>query len=534
MRKNAYFIVWLILATFAVSNVAGQEMKPIEPVTTAVIDFGQLAARREAQPDTPVEPRAIHRPRRVPRDLPIPPDAPVTREPFVPQPELTQAPKALLADPLVTGFLALGDNNKYIPPDTNGAVGPNHVVTALNSEVRVQNRSGGNISTVTLNSFWAATGASGVFDPRLLYDPVGGRWIAAAVSNAESAQSSLLVGASRSSDPTGLWNLYRFDADITDQNWADFPMLGFDRNWIVVTVNMFPNSSYGYAGAKVFVITRSQLLAGGSLTARMAQASSNSFSMAPATSYDAASGTLYLVEDFNGNWAGAGYLRMSQISGAVGSETFTEEAGYVTVAATWTWQAATEDSAPQLGSSQRITNNDSRMGNCVKRFQSLWCAQPVFLPASNPNRSSVQWLQFNPVTLAVQQFGRIDDSTGTKHFAFPSIAVNRSRDVLVGYSVFSPNTYASSGFSFRYGADPANTLRASKIFKSGEASYYKTYGGSSNRWGDYSSTVVDPVDDLTLWTLQEYAWTPSSRDLWSTWWLRVSTSNVLYFPIVLK
>jgi hypothetical protein len=163
----------------------------------------------------------------------------------------------------------------------------------------------------------------------------------------------------------------------------------------------------------------------------------------------------------------------------------------------------------------------------------LWCAQHVFLSASAPNRAAVQWLQFDPVTLAEQQFGRVDDPSATKHFAFPSIAVNRSRDVLIGYSVFSPNIYASGGFSFRYGADPANTLRADKIFKTGHAPYIRI-GNGSNRWGDYSSTVVDPVDDQTLWTIQEYAWTPTTSDRWSTWWLRVFTSNVLFFPIVLK
>ena len=29
-----------------------------------------------------------------------------------------------------------------------------------------------------------------------------------------------------------------------------------------------------------------------------------------------------------------------------------------------------------------------------------------------------------------------------------------------------------------------------------------------NRWGDYSATQVDPSDDLTLWTIQEYARIP--------------------------
>ncbi|HUZ07760.1 MAG TPA: hypothetical protein VMV89_09770, partial [Candidatus Paceibacterota bacterium] len=41
-----------------------------------------------------------------------------------------------------TSFQGLGDNNTLTPPDTDGAVGPNNVMTMLNTQVRIQNRSG--------------------------------------------------------------------------------------------------------------------------------------------------------------------------------------------------------------------------------------------------------------------------------------------------------------------------------------------------------------------------------------------------------
>jgi hypothetical protein len=46
-----------------------------------------------------------------------------------------------------------------------------------------------------------------------------------------------------------------------------------------------------------------------------------------------------------------------------------------------------------------------------------------------------------------------------------------------------------------------------------------------NRWGDFNETSVDPADDLTFWTVQEYAEPQLSPDcptdftgLWGTWW----------------
>ncbi|MCP4285632.1 MAG: hypothetical protein GY792_14440, partial [Gammaproteobacteria bacterium] len=50
-----------------------------------------------------------------------------------------------------------------------------------------------------------------------------------------------------------------------------------------------------------------------------------------------------------------------------------------------------------------------------------------------------------------------------------------------------------------------------------------------NRWGDYSATAIDPVDDLTFWTLQEYAGTNVGGGVndgrWGTWWCRAQIGN---------
>jgi hypothetical protein len=120
------------------------------------------------------------------------------------------------------------------------------------------------------------------------------------------------------------------------------------------------------------------------------------------------------------------------------------------------------------------------------------------------------------------QFGRIDDGVPPLTFyAYPSLAVNKNNDVLIGYSRFSSSQFASANYSYRAGTDPANTLQPDVVLKAGEAPYNKTFGGPSNRWGDYSNTQVDPLDDKTLWTIQEYAAAPSGVDRWGTWWGRI-------------
>jgi hypothetical protein len=69
------------------------------------------------------------------------------------------------------------------------------------------------------------------------------------------------------------------------------------------------------------------------------------------------------------------------------------------------------------------------------------------------------------------------------------------------------------------------------IFKAGEDYYNKTFGSGRNRWGDYSASQVDPVDDAAMWTLQQYAMlrtgtndgtTGANSSRWSTWWAKIA------------
>jgi hypothetical protein len=38
-----------------------------------------------------------------------------------------------------------------------------------------------------------------------------------------------------------------------------------------------------------------------------------------------------------------------------------------------------------------------------------------------------------------------------------------------------------------------------------------------NRWGDYTTTAVDPLNDLDFWTTAPVA----TSSIWSTWWSEV-------------
>jgi uncharacterized repeat protein (TIGR01451 family) len=495
----------------------------------ATVNFTDLARQEARAPLAPRTPKAVHSPMPGPEEparVSPPRDDPRTAAP-------AEAGPAPLSPALASSFQALPDNNTAIPPDTQGAVGPNHLMTTLNTQIRIQDRTGVGLSPVSMSGFWASLGSPSAFDPRILYDPYGGRWIFVAAANGNSTASAVLIGVSQTSDPSGTWNLFSVDADATNATWADYPSVGFNKDWIVVSTNMFTvGASSSPVQSNIWVFTKVSLYNNITPSAPFRLfTDTRSSTLVPVTTYDATAtlATLYLVDVFSSS---TGTLRIGTITGAVGAETYTAGTSFPTATSANAW-ALTGPDAPQLGSAPPIETGDRRMQSCSYRNAFLWCVHHIFLPAANPTRTAVQWWQLTTDGI-IQQRGRIDDSTGPTFYVYPSIAVNANNDVLIGYSRFSASQYASANYSFRQSCNAANTLQSDAVLKAGEGPYYKIgVTSQKNRWGDYSSTVVDPANDLDMWTIQEYAATPAGTGAnngngrWGTWWGKVAGQSPL-------
>src|SRR6267154_843305 len=286
----------------------------------ATVNFTDLARQEARAPLAPGTPRVVHSPMpgpKEPADRVSPPrDSSRSAAP-------AEAGPAPLSPAPASSFLALADDTTAIPPDTHGAVGPNHLMTVLNTQVRIQTRTGTVLSTVSLDGFWASVGNPSAFDPKILYGPYGSRWIFAAGANGGSTTSAVLIGVSQTSDPTGLWNLFSVDADITNATWADFTSVGFNKDWIAVNMNMFSVANSSFARTNVWVFTKASLYNNPAPSAPFRLfAETNTSTLVPAATYDPTQtlATLYLVDVFNSSTA---TLRIGTITGAVGAETYT-------------------------------------------------------------------------------------------------------------------------------------------------------------------------------------------------------------------
>lgn len=419
-------------------------------------------------------------------------------------------------------FPAGSDNGSVTPPDTQGTVGPNHLMAVLNSNVTIETRAGIILSSIPIASFWSSLGGiNEAFDPRVLFDAHSNRWIISAGANAASPTAYVLIGVSQTNDPTGAWNLYKVKLDANGASWADYPTLGFNGDWIVLQTNVFTVSEGAYLGSYIYAFDKADLYAGGAGQYTVFH-DPTGFTDYPAVTHDNTLATEYLVR----NWNGAnGQLRVSTITGSIGAEVLTTGVAFPKAAKAWQDSAA-ENFAPQLGSSARIDTDEDRIENCVYRNGSLWAAQTVYFPATGtPTRSSAQWWQINTASGSlgvVQQLGKRDDPSGQFDYAFPTLDVNANDDMMIGYSRFGASQYASANYSYRRHTDPPNTLEADTVFKAGEAPYFKDFGTGDNRWGDYSNVAVDPINDIDLWTIQEYA---ATGNTWGTWWGTIALSG---------
>src|SRR6185503_10319230 len=81
-----------------------------------------------------------------------------------------------------------------------------------------------------------------------------------------------------------------------------------------------------------------------------------------------------------------------------------------------------------------------------------------------------------------------------------SIAMDGNGNMALGYSKSSATTYPSIGITGRLAGDALGTMGAEEIWFEGAGSQIE----SGNRWGDYSTMSIDPVDDCTFWYTQEY------------------------------
>ncbi len=460
--------------------------------------------------------------------------------PSVPPPEVMMGPAPALAGPfpapistppsgpspmVLASFAALLDNDTVVPPDTHGAAGPGHLVTFLNQDYAVFAKDTGAIvaGPMPMPAFWAPLGTRSqiVYDPKVLFDAEADRFVITSASTYRSPLSAVLLAISNGPDPALGYTMFAIDADANNALWVDFPMVGTDAGHIYLTGNMFRNVG-GFKEPKFWVIDKASALSGGPLVVHEFIGGAIPFpgsGWQPTQAFGPAMGS-YLLDVVVGT-PGISYLRLWGFTFA-GPTPLLSDRGLIQVA---DFGPVLPADAPQRGTSQLIDTGKGRIENAVLRSGRIWTVHTVD-SLDGTGRTEIAWYEIDPAlanpagSYGPLQQGRVGDPDLWLYF--PSIAVNGEEAVAIGATASGPAVFAGGYYTVRQPADPAGSMRKLAMLRDGEDSYYKTIPGARNRWGDYSATVVDPVDDTGFWTIQEYA-APSAGncamcDRWGTWW----------------
>jgi hypothetical protein len=439
------------------------------------------------------------------------------------------------------------------PPDPNGDVGPTAVVVMDNLHFQIFNKTGTSLfGPAANNTLWAGFGGpcqtQNAGDPVVLHDQQADRWILSQFTSG-SAPFFNCVAISQTSDPTGAYFRYAIMAGPGGANFPDYPKYGIWPDAYYISTREFAGGS-SFAGVGAYALNRAQLIAGNPAPTVI------SFVVPPGgTPYNIGDGLL--PADWDGVTAPpAGspeyFVGSMDNNGPYGAPQdaltlWKFHADFVTpgnstFSLTNTINTAPFNSIlglcaggraciPQPGTTNRIDHLGYRQRPlhrlAYRNFgthESLVTNQSVSAGTGPSGEvSGIRWWELrspNSSPVIFQEGTYAPGLTDGIHRWMGSIAMDSAGNMGLAYSASSATVFPSVRYTGRLAADAAGQMTLGEnIIVSGTGS--QTGGG--NRWGDYTSTTVDPTDDLTFWHVNEYVPTTSA----ATWRLRVGAFKAL-------
>ena len=437
------------------------------------------------------------------------------------------------------------------PPDPNGEVGPNHVVTMANLHFQIFNKTGTSLfGPAANNTLWSGFGGgcqtqnSG--DPVVLYDQLADRWLLTQFT--ASAPYLECVALSQTNDPTGAY--YRWAiATGGGNNFPDYPKAGMWPDAYYFSTREFAGGST-FVGVGAYALDRAQALVGNPNPIVI------SFLAPPSPAYVVGDGLLpsdldgmtpppagspnFFVgsEDNNGPYGapqdaltlwkfhadfGTPQNSTFTLTNTLPTAPFNSILGLCGGGRACIPQPGTTNKIDHLGYRQRPLHRLAYRN--FGGHESLVTNQSVSA-GTGPNGevSGIRWWELrspNSSPVIFQEGTYAPGLTDGIHRWMGSIAMDGAGNMALGYSASNGTVFPSVFYTGRLAGDPLGTM------PQGEGSIKNGTGSQtgSNRWGDYTAISVDPTDDSTFWYVNEYVPVTSSVG----WRLRIGSFK---FPSV--
>lgn len=352
------------------------------------------------------------------------------------------------------------DGNRQVDPQI--AVGGGYVMEGTNSGLLIFNKKGEFVQGVSQKCF------NDGIDPKLFFDIHNKVFVFDLWWYYDKPKTKPVnISVSETSDPTGAWNTY----PVSRTAEVDGGGIGYSKKWI----------GYSYPGGEenTFVLKMADAIAGKPATIYHFKGSLGH----PVFMQDALDdlyffdidGDDFVIRKVSEDADGKPYCQLVSRK--------PHNLKYINY----------PPQSPQKGTTQKTSSGDRNPKNLVFQSGHIWFSQAI----NCEGRSAVQWHQINATSGKIIQTGMI--KSDTTNYIQTTIAVNKKKDVLVGFQEVNGNSFISPRFAFRKAKDAAGTLRPIVSVGKGKGA---TDGVA---WGDYSGTIIDGDNLLDLWTIQSMA-----------------------------
>lgn len=279
-----------------------------------------------------------------------------------------------------------------------------------------------------------------------------------------------------------------------------------------------------FVGTNGYVVRKASLLAGGPIVVtsftNLATASGPG-PLAPrgVDNYDLASNEGYFIGP---DLISLGTLMLRRVSDPAGTPAIS--ANIPITVATTSSSIPIQHLGNTGGNNGRIDALDDRFYAAHIRNGRLWTAHNIRVDAmgvastGSQSREAVRWYELNGIRSSdnggvpvVTQLGTIFDSAATlaeaRAFSIPSVVVSGQGHAALGFTTAGTPFRIDAATSGRLVGDDLGTTQQVIRYTSSSTAYNPPSdpgGVGGRRWGDYSYTSLDPTDDMTIWTIQEY------------------------------
>jgi hypothetical protein len=409
-------------------------------------------------------------------------------------------PSALLleASPVVgSGWDALSyGSGSLTPPDVQVAVGPSHILEAVNVNLGVYSKQGTSITSYSLSTLFG-TGSDFISDPRIIYDRGTSRWFLTVV---DVSTGQVVIAVSKTPDPLGVWLPYRIPAAATSA-CPDQPILGVGTLNIIVSVNMFSScrsANFTYDGAQFWVVNKTNFIDGTASPSVWTSALyAEGVSIHPAR-METPSPVQYLVStlwNFATNTSNT--LQVFSVTGSPPGDV------HVTVTESPIVLADMPPSARQPDPNYVLDTGDFRVQDAVWSRGILWLGFNEACPGGL-QIGCVRLIQLDTNPNLIRQDFRL--SSASRNYFYPALALDAAGDlaILVGYS--SADEYPGLLVTGRLSRDPAGVLQTPVTVRAGigvdrSGCHPLT---AVCRYGDYFGASIDPSDPGRVWFAGEF------------------------------